>query len=125
MTDNTTSTGQSGLTIPADVQAQHGDLIELIKQSESMNNEERQYWINILPVMTPDQIQNLKEILENEKHQLAAIDDKYSKQIEQIAQPNPQTAEDRRQRREELKKQELSDQGDDSADAILEKIQSA
>lgn len=45
-----------------------------------MNNEERQYWINILPVMTPEQIKNLDDILTNEKKQLAAIDEKYSKE---------------------------------------------
>ncbi len=44
-----------------------------------MNNEERQYWINILPIMTPEQLKNLEEILLSEKEQLAAIDAKYSK----------------------------------------------
>lgn len=43
-----------------------------------MNNEERQYWINILPIMTQEQIKNLEEILASEKKQLAAIDKKYS-----------------------------------------------
>ncbi len=42
-----------------------------------MNLEERQYWINILPIMTPEQIKNLRDILTNEKEQLAAIDAKY------------------------------------------------
>ena len=44
-----------------------------------MNDEERQYWINILPIMTPEQIGNLQNILTSEKTQLAAIDAKYSK----------------------------------------------
>ena len=47
-----------------------------------MNAEERQYWINILPVMTPEQIENLRQILQNEKDQLAAIDAKYNKEME-------------------------------------------
>lgn len=74
----------TGLTIPADIQEKFGELIELIKGSESMNDEERQYWINLLPVMTDEQVGNLKGILENEKAQLKAIDEKYGKEIENI-----------------------------------------
>ncbi|MSR67462.1 hypothetical protein EXS65_01370 [Candidatus Peribacteria bacterium] len=70
----------SGLVIPPEVQEKFGALILLIQGSESMNNEERQYWVNILPVMTPEQIKNLQEILANEKQQLAAIDAKYTKE---------------------------------------------
>lgn len=50
-----------------------------------MNNEERQYWINILPIMTPEQLKNLEDILASEKKQLAAIDAKYSKEMQQAA----------------------------------------
>lgn len=74
----------TGLIIPADIQEKFGELIELIKGSESMNDEERQYWINLLPVMTDEQVGNLKGILENEKAQLKAIDEKYGKEIENI-----------------------------------------
>lgn len=74
------SNQSSGLQIPVDTQAKFGAIIELIKGSESMNNEERQYWINILPIMTMEQLKNLEEILTSEKKQLQAIDAKYSKQ---------------------------------------------
>ena len=47
------------LQIPPDTQAKFGKFVDLIKGSESMNDEERQYWINILPIMTPEQIKNL------------------------------------------------------------------
>lgn len=49
-----------------------------------MNMEERQYWINILPVMTPEQLKNLEEILTSEKKQLKAIDEKYSKEVGKV-----------------------------------------
>jgi hypothetical protein len=75
--------GATGLVIPPDVQEKFGPLLELIKGSESMNMEERQYWINILPVMSEDQIKNLEEILKNEKDQLAAIDAKYEASAKQ------------------------------------------
>lgn len=72
--------------IPEDIQKKHSALITLIVRSESMNGEEKQYWINILPVMTPDQIQKLTKILHDERMQLDAIDAKYAKKIEIIGQ---------------------------------------
>ncbi|MDD5055033.1 MAG: hypothetical protein PHZ00_02070 [Candidatus Peribacteraceae bacterium] len=69
----------TSLLIPPEILAQFGPIIELVKGSESMNNEERQYWVNILPIMTPDQRKNLEDILVSEKQQLAAIDAKYSR----------------------------------------------
>lgn len=72
-----------GLVIPPDVQEKFGPILALIQGSESMNNEERQYWINILPIMTPEQLKNLEDILGSEKKQLAAIDAKYSKEMRQ------------------------------------------
>lgn len=65
--DNTQSTG---LTISEETQTKFGDLIAMIQKSESMNDEERQYWVDALPVMTEDQITNLRDILENEQGQL-------------------------------------------------------
>ncbi|MCA9371136.1 MAG: hypothetical protein KC680_04215 [Candidatus Peregrinibacteria bacterium] len=79
------------------------ELIELIKHSESMNDEERQYWINILPVMTPEQIDNLQSILENEKKQLAEIDKRYA-----AGSDVQKTGEERRKRREERQEEELT-----------------
>jgi len=66
------------LSIPDVLREKHPELISLIQGSENMDNKERQYWVNILPVMPPDQIQNLREILENEKR-LLAIDRKNEK----------------------------------------------
>ena len=77
---------QSSLIIPPDLQKKHPELMELIVGSQSMNDEERQYWINILPVMTVEQIENLRQILKNEKDQLAAIDAKYHKEMDRVDQ---------------------------------------
>jgi len=77
MTDAKLPQGSSGnqtgsLVVPADTELRFGPILALIRGSESMNNEERQYWINILPIMTQEQIKNLEEILTSEKKQLAA-----------------------------------------------------
>ena len=123
--DQTQASGQQGsqdLVIPPELKEKHGELIGFIIASESMNNEERQYWINILPIMTPDQIQNLRGILENEKEQLKAIDNKYAKEIEQIGQEQliRQTEQERRNRRNErLQKEQKSETAEEERTAAL------
>jgi hypothetical protein len=92
-----------------------------------MNDEERQYWVNILPVMTPEQIQNLKDILSNEREQLAAIDRKYAKEIERIGESKliEQVDEERRRRREQRRATEETAKHEEEAAAaeLLGKIQ--
>ena len=114
------------LTIPDEIREKNPKLIELIIGSESMNNEERQYWINILPIMTPDQVENLRGILENEKKQLAAIDKKYSKEIEQMGEAHliKKTEEERRKRREERSssEQKAEESEEEYSKDILEQI---
>ena len=118
---------KTNLTIPEELLKKFPDLIELIKASESMNNEERQYWINILPIMTPEQIQNLREILENERRQLAAIDAKYQTEIQKIGQSEviKQTEEERTKRRNERQFSEAShkEQEDKQTEDLLKQIE--
>ncbi len=118
MPDATASAGQvaaaSAIIIPDEVKAAFPDVIALILTSESMNTEERQYWVNILPVMTPEQIQNLRDILENEKKQLQAIDQKYSQDMDKIGQQQfVQQVDDERQRR--LAERTAAEQSDKQA----------
>jgi len=82
----------TGVFVPPAVQDSHGPLVDLVLKSESMNDEERQYWIDILPVMTTEQIEQLRIILVNERDQLAAIDEKYSKSgTQEVPQVRPVT----------------------------------
>lgn len=117
---------QTTLTIPDETAQKWPDLIELIKKSESMNDEERQYWINILPIMTPEQQQSLRDILVNERDQLAAIDAKYAKEIQSVGEEQfiKQVGEERRARSEERAKAEQQDKSQESAsaDALLQQI---
>jgi hypothetical protein len=76
-TKATSPTATQGLNIPDEVQKKFPELIGLIKKSQSMNDEERQYWIDVLPIMTDDQIDNLRSILDNEKKQLEEADKQY------------------------------------------------
>ncbi len=116
-----------GLTIPPEIQQKFGPLIELVKGSESMNNEERQYWINILPIMTPEQLKNLEDILMNEKKQLAAIDEKYSKEVATIGDEKvvAQMEEEIKRKREQRAKMEkkLAEEEGKSEDSLLKQIE--
>lgn len=85
MSDDSTQSGSTPIIVPADVRAKFGDLIDMIIASESMNDDERRYWIDILPAMNDDQISKLKDILVRERDQLAAIDAKYSADMTQLA----------------------------------------
>ncbi|MEK7218120.1 MAG: hypothetical protein AAB728_01500 [Patescibacteria group bacterium] len=117
-----------GLQVPPDVAANYGPLIALIRESESMNDEERQYWVNILPVMTPEQVKNLQDILENEKEQLAAIDKKYAQEMGKIEQREflKKAEEERRRKRQTRTTAETShrETEDKAAEDLLKVIES-
>jgi preprotein translocase subunit SecD len=98
MTDNTTNQTQSGGTgsddgntpihpraaefdIPKFVQKKHSDLINLVFETKSMDDKERQYWFHILPIMSEKQVEKLRNILNKEKSKLSTIDNQYKKKI--------------------------------------------
>ena len=126
MTDNSTANTGSDLSISDETRASFPELVDMIIGSESMNNEERQYWINILPIMTPEQIKSLLDILNNEKVQLDAIDKKYAKPLsaeeeqEQILKTEAQIQEKREERTEQEEAFEIEDE--EASDDLLEKI---
>ena len=126
MTDDSSSSA-SGVTISDDLRTKFPDLIDLILKSESMNDEERQYWVNILPIMTPEQVQNLRGILDNEQKQLARILEKYSAQIGNGNNKDliAKTEASIKQRREERSEQEeLHEKKEDAqTEDLLKKIE--
>jgi hypothetical protein len=70
--------------IPDFVYETYPEMINLTLETESMNDEERQYWFQILPIMTEEQVAKYKEILVTEKEQLAALDSQYSEELVKI-----------------------------------------
>jgi hypothetical protein len=66
------------------MQAQYSELINLILETESMENDEKQYWFDIMPSMTDDQIDRLFNILDTEKKKLDALNDKYKDEIKKL-----------------------------------------
>jgi hypothetical protein len=84
--DPTTSTTGDDYKIPAIVLEKYGDLVAKIKQTESMTKEEREYWFQILPIMTEEQVTRLNQILEEEATQLAKLDADYKEDLEDLNQ---------------------------------------
>ncbi len=70
--------------ISDEMQAQFPDLIKLILETESMDDDERQYWFDIMPSMTDSQIDRLFNILDTEKKKLEELESKYQKEIKQL-----------------------------------------
>lgn len=113
--------------VPDAVRSQFPEIVELLLASESMKDEERQYWLDILPLMTKEQVEQLHTILRNEREQLAAIDAAYA------AAPTPPSAEDlaarqkaQRKHRAELHSHEVEHEEveQQTEEEILKKIDS-
>ena len=71
-------------SVPQMVKDKFPDLMKLIKETESMNDEERDYWFQILPIMSEDQISKFRDILLNEKQQLARLDTEYEQELSKL-----------------------------------------
>jgi len=128
MADKTTppTTQATALKIPDEVNKKFGDLVSLVKGSQSMNDEERQYWIDVFPIMTEDQIANLRSILDNEKKQIEDADKQYQKDMNSDAKffklefDEIKYKEKKRLREKAEKIQELAEQKDE--DAVLAEL---
>ncbi len=75
--------------VPSLVRNKFADLVKLIYETESMNQEEREYWLQIMPIMSEDQIVKFREILVNEKEQLARLDKEYQSEMSKINRSSP------------------------------------
>jgi len=102
--------------IPKLVREVFPDLIKLIFETESMDVDEREYWLQILPIMTEDQIKKFRDILVNEKEQLKKLDQDYNSEISKIDQSKSSALneEEIKKRRLELQEKEKAAQQDES-----------
>lgn len=60
--------------VPDLIRDEFPDLIKLIFETESMDQEEREYWLQIMPIMDKEQIEKFRGILVNEQQQLQEIE---------------------------------------------------
>lgn len=74
----------SEFDIPKFVYSNYPQLIDLIIETKSMDDKEKQYWFHILPIMNQQQVGKLTTILNTEKEKLVAIDKQYNQKLGEI-----------------------------------------
>lgn len=72
----------SGFSVPPEMQAKDAELVDLIKNTESMEKTEKQYWFDLYPQMSEQDIARLKGILVEEKKKLDSLDEVYRKELD-------------------------------------------
>jgi len=72
------------LKISDEMALKYPDLIRLILGSESVDDAEKQKWIDLLPSMTDEEKERLKNIFLTERRQLDELNENYAKEIKAI-----------------------------------------
>jgi len=112
--------------IPEELLKNDPSLVDLILRSESMKDDERQYWLNLTKVMTKEQIEKLRDILTRERKKLAEIRAKYGKKEElspeEIAKRNLEMKKRREEQAAKLREREKAEEAKEDEDAILAEL---
>lgn len=112
--------------IPQVVRDNHAELVELIVVTKSMNDDERQYWFNILPIMSEEQIEKLRKILVTEQKKLAEINQEYNARVTEINEKYLQKYQEKeiQRKQEELKQAEQASEVQDKTleDQLLSQL---
>lgn len=120
------SEAEAKYIVPALVREKFPDLIKLIYETESMNEEEREYWLQIMPIMSEEQIVKFRDILVNERDQLAKLDKEYANEMNKINKAPVQELDEAKRKEEstKIKEAEKADQAKEKSeeDVLLQKL---
>lgn len=107
-------------TIPDEIHAEYGELISLILATESMDDDERQYWFDIMPSMTTDQIDRLYNILDTERKKLQDLEKKYQTEIKELNEKHLIEWQDfqLKDSKKKIAAEEAADKADDAEDVL-------
>ncbi len=106
--------------IPDIIQQKYPELVQLLLYSESIDNNEKQYWFDILPSMTDPQIDRLFDILMTERRQLEELNMKYQEEIKNLNDKHMiqwQSLQSKKAK-EKVQQAEQNDSSKDAADAL-------
>jgi hypothetical protein len=86
-----------------------------------MDTNEKQYWLDILPSMTQEQVDRLQNILETEKKQLEALEIKYQEEIKNLNEKHLIQWQDiqNKQAKAKIAAAEAGDTSKEKADNVL------
>ncbi len=113
-------------TILDEIQAKYPELVDLVLGSESIDNNEKQYWFDIMPSMTDEQVDRLFNILMTERRQLEELNIKYQEEIKTLNEKHLiqwQSLQSQKAK-EKVQEAEKSDRSKQDADDALGLLQS-
>lgn len=99
--------------------ANYKELVDLILKTDSMNEQQKQYWFDIMPSMPDFQIDNLFWILDNERKEIEKIELDYQSKVKDLNKKHLiewqsyKNDEDRKKIKEEEKKDSETTNPDD------------
>lgn len=67
-----------------EIQIKFPELVKLVISSESIDNNQKQYWLDILPSMTNDQIDRLFNILMTERQEIERLDLQFERDVKAL-----------------------------------------
>lgn len=110
-------------TVADETLAQYNELCNLVLKTESMDDDERQYWYDILPSMTNDQVDRLYNILDTERKKLEKLEEKYQDEIKNLNEKHLIEWQEFQMKDSKKKiKEEESKDKDANADDVLDQL---
>lgn len=106
--------------ISDEIQAQYHELVQLILATDSMDDNERQYWFDIMPSMTDEQVDRLFNILDTEKKKLQELESKYQEEIKSLNEKHLIEWQDfqMKDNKKKIKDEEAKDKDSDADDVL-------
>lgn len=103
-----------------EMQAQYNELVNLIIETESMDDDEKQYWFDIMPSMTDNQVDRLFSILDTEKKKLEALESKYQNEIKKLNEKHLIEWQEfqLKDSKSKIKKEQAKDEEEDAEDVL-------
>ena len=107
-------------TISDEVLANYDELVKMILATESMDDDERQYWFDIMPSMTENQVDRLYNILDTERKKLQELEVKYQEEIKELNEKHLIEWQEfqLKDSKKKIKKAEAADSSDDADDVL-------
>jgi Spy/CpxP family protein refolding chaperone len=92
----------------------------MILATESMDDDERQYWFDIMPSMTETQIDRLYNILDTERNKLQELEVKYQEEIKDLNEKHLIEWQEFQMKdsKKKIAKAEASDKSNDAEDVL-------
>lgn len=117
----TTTYNWTNFTINDEMQAKYSELIQLVLGTESMENDEKQYWFDIMPSMTDNQIDRLFNILDTERKKLEALEEKYKDEIKKLNEKHLIEWQEfqLKDSKKRIAEEQAKDEADEDADKVL------